>query len=129
MKHQKNASSARKPSTPGRKMHRRGTAEWRRWLDRYERSGLSQKTFCARHSLALSTLTYWRRRERNRVSGQSASFVEVPRPAVAAVPSAMAEAGVLIELPGGVRLEVSQATDPKWLAALLRELETVACSR
>jgi hypothetical protein len=45
------------------------------------------------------------------------------------VPSPMADTGVLIELPGGVRLEVSQATDPKWLAALLRELETVACSR
>ena len=129
MKHQRSANSARKPRPPGRKICRRGAAEWRRWLVRYECSSLSQQAFCARHGLALSTLTYWRRRERNRVSGQSASFVEVPRPIVAAVPSAMAEAGVLIELPGGVRLEVSQATDPKWLAALLRELETVACSR
>ena len=129
MKHQKNASPARKPSTLGRRICRCGAAEWRRWLARYERSGLSQQAFCVRHGLALSTLTYWRRRERNRVSGQSASFVEVPRPAVAAVPSAMADTGVLIELPGRVRLEVSQATDPKWLAALLRELETVACSR
>ena len=41
----------------------------------------------------------------------------------------MALAGVLIELPSGVRFELSQATDPKWLAALLRELGTVACSR
>ena len=129
MKHQKNASSARKPSTPGRKICRRGAAEWRRWLARYERGGLSQRAFCARHGLALSTLTYWRRRERNRAAGQSASFVEVPQPAMLTVRSPMADTGVLIELPGGVRLEVSQATDPKWLAALLRELGTVACSR
>ena len=129
MKHQKNASSARKPSTPGRRICRRGAAEWRRWLARYERSGLSQQAFCVRHGLALSTLTYWRRRERHRAAGQSASFVELPPGAMVAVPSPMADTGVLIELPGGVRLEVSQATDPKWLAALLWELETVACSR
>ncbi len=129
MKHQRSANSARKPRTPGRKICRRGATEWRRWLARYERSGLSQKAFCARHGLALSTLTYWRRRDRNRAAEHSASFVEVPQSAVAAVPSSIALAGVLIELPSGVRFELSQATDPKWLAALLRELGTVACSR
>jgi hypothetical protein len=41
----------------------------------------------------------------------------------------MALAGVLIERPGRVRFELSQATDAKWLAVLLRELGTVACSR
>ena len=129
MKHQRSANSARKPSTPGRKIRRRGAAEWRRWLARYERSGLSQKAFCARHELALSTLTYWRRRERARATDHSTSFLEVPQSAVAAVPSSMADTGVLIELPGGVRLELSRDTDPKWLAALLRDLGPVACSR
>ena len=129
MKHQRSANSARKPRPPGRKICRRGATEWRRWLARYERSGLSQKAFCARHGLALSTLTYWRRRERNRAAEQSASFVEVPQSAVSAVPSSMALAGILIELPSGVRFELSRATDAKWLAALLRELGTVACSR
>lgn len=129
MKHQRSANSARKPSTSGRKICRRGAAEWRGWLARYERSGLSQKAFCARHGLALSTLTYWRRRERARAAEHSTSFVEVSQPAVAAVPSSMADTGVLIELPGGVRLELSRDTDPKWLAALLRDLGTVACSR
>jgi hypothetical protein len=113
MKHQRSANSARKPRTPGRKICRRGATEWRRWLARYERSGLSQKAFCARHGLALSTLTYWLRRDRNRTAEQSASFLEVPQSAVAAVPSPMALAGVLIELPSGVRFELSQATDPK----------------
>ena len=129
MKHQRSASSARKTSTPGRKIHRRGAAEWRRWLIRYERSGLSQKAFCARHGLALSTLPYWRRRERVRTGAHSAPFVEVQQLAGAAVPPPMTDTGVLIELPGGVRLELSQATDPKWLAGLLRELGTVACLR
>ncbi|MBW8077921.1 MAG: hypothetical protein GJU76_07575 [Gallionella sp.] len=129
MKHQRIANSARKPSTPGRKVCRRGAAEWRRWLARYERSGLSLKACGARHGLALSTLTYWRRRERNTAAEQSASFAEVPQSAVSTVPSSMALAGVLIERPGRVRFELSQATDAKWLAVLLRELGTVACSR
>ena len=46
-----------------------------------------------------------------------------------AVPGEMADTGILIELPSGVRLALSQATDPKWLAQLLRELGTVACLR
>ena len=129
MKHQRSASSVRKASTPGRRIHRRGAAEWRRWLIRYERSGLSQKAFCTRHGLALSTLTYWRRRERAGTTKQTASFVEVQQIAEPAVPRAMADTGVLIELPSGVRLALSQATDPKWLAGLLRELGTVACLR
>lgn len=129
MKHQRSASSARKTSTPGRKIHRRGAAEWRRWLVRYERSGLSQKAFCARHGLALSTLTYWRRREKARVTEHSASFVEVQQATGSAVSRPTIDTVVLIELPGGVRLELSQATDPRWLAGLLRELGTVACLR
>lgn len=41
----------------------------------------------------------------------------------------MTDAGVLIELPGGVRIELSPATEPKWLAALLREMGAAGCSR
>ena len=129
MKHQRSASSARKPSNPGRKICRRGAAEWRRWLARYERSGLSQKAFCTRHGLALSTLTYWRRRERARATEQSVSFVEVAQLPATAVPARLVDSAVVIELPGGVRLELPQATEPKWLAALLRELGMAACSR
>lgn len=129
MKHQRTAGSARKPSKSIRKNRRRSAREQRRWLDRHERSGLSQRDFCARHGLALSTFTYWKRRERAAGAKQAISFVEVPRPVGEAQALRMTDAAVVIELPGGVRIELPQATEPKWLAALLREMGAAGCSR
>jgi hypothetical protein len=79
--------------------------------------------------LALSTFTYWKRRERAGGAEQAISFVEVPRsvPEVQALP--MMDAAVVIELPGGVRIELPQVTESKWLAALLREMGAAGCSR
>jgi hypothetical protein len=129
MKHQRSASSARKTSNPSRKICRRSAEERRGWLDRHERSGLSQRDFCARHGSALSTFTYWKRRERAASGEQAESCVEVPRAVEEGQGLPMMDATVLIELLGGVRIEMSQATEPKWLAGLLRELGAVACSR
>jgi uncharacterized iron-regulated membrane protein len=129
MKHQRTAGSARKPSNPRREVHRCSVAERRRWLDRHERSGLSQWDFCARHGLALSTFTYWKRRERATGAEQAISFVEVPGPVGEAQALPMTDAAVVIELAGGVRIELPQATEAKWLAALLREIGAPGCSR
>ena len=124
MKHQRNANSARKPSPKGRRIQRRGIAEKRQLLDRYERSGLSQKAFCLRHGVALSTLQYWRRRARDTDQEPTPSFVEIPQvTGIAGVRSV--EAAVFIELPGGVRLEVPAGTDAQWLSGLLRAMGTV----
>ena len=79
MKHQRNANSARKPSPKGRRNQRRSVTERRRLLARYERSGLSQKAFCLRHGVALSTLQYWRRRARDTDQEPTPSFVEIPQ--------------------------------------------------
>ena len=124
MKHQRNANSARKPSPKGRRIHRRGVAERRRLLTRYERSGLSQKAFCQRHGVALSTLQYWRRRARDTDQEPTPSFVEVPQMSGMSrvLPS---EAAVIIELPGGVRFEVPTGTDAQWLSGLLRAMGRV----
>jgi transposase-like protein len=126
MKHQRKASSAHKPSI-SRRIQRRSTVERRRLLGRYERSGLSQSAFCLRYGVALSTLTYWRRREREESKQPGASFVEVPQ--VGGMVRASAEAAVVIELPGGVRLEVAAGTDAQWLSGLLRALGRAGCSR
>jgi len=91
-------------------------------LDRYERSGLSQKAFCQRHGVALSTLQYWRRRARDTDQEPTPSFVEIPQVSgMARVLSS--EAAVIIELPGGVRFEVPTGTDAQWLSGLLRAME------
>lgn len=41
---------------------RRGEAQWRAILSAFADSGLSQKAFCWREGLALSTFQYWKRR-------------------------------------------------------------------
>lgn len=41
----------------------------------------------------------------------------------------MADIAVVIELPGGARLEVPERADPQWVAALLRAVGTAGCSR
>ena len=123
MKHQRNANSARKPSPKGRRIQRRGIAERRQLLDRYERSGLSQKAFCLRHGVALSTLQYWRRRARDVGQKPRPSFVEIPQ--VTGMARALSgEAAVIIELPGGARLEVPAGTDAQWLSGLVRAMGT-----
>jgi transposase-like protein len=124
MKHQRNANSARKPSPKGRRIQRRSVAERRQVLERYERSGLSQKAFCQHHGVALSTLQYWRRRAPDADQEPTPSFVEVPQ--VSGMARGLSgEAAVLIELPGGVRLEVPAGTDAQWLSGLLRAMGTV----
>jgi len=124
MKHQRNANSARKPSPKGHRIQRRSVTERRRLLARYERSGLSQKAFCQRHGVALSTLQYWRRRARDTDQEPTPSFVEIPQ--VAGMARALAsEAAVIIELPGGVRFEVPAGTDAQWLSGLLRAVGRV----
>jgi transposase len=124
MKHQRTANSARKPSPKGRRIQRRGVAERRQFLDRYERSGLSQKAFCQRYGVALSTLQYWRRCARDTNQEPTPSFVEIPQ--VSGMARALSrEAAVIIELPGGVRFEVSIGTDAQWLSGLLRAMGRV----
>jgi len=41
---------------------RRSEADWRAILSAFAASGLSQKAFCEREGLAVSTLQYWKRR-------------------------------------------------------------------
>src|SRR5438067_63265 len=121
MMHQRNANSARKPSPKGRRIQRRGVAERRQLLDRYERSGLSQTAFCLRHGVALSTLQYWRRHARDTGQEPTPSFVEIPQ--VTGMARALSvESAVFIELPGGVRLEVPAGTDAQWLSGLVRAM-------
>ena len=41
---------------------RRGEAQWQAILSAFAGSGLSQKAFCEREGLAVSTFQYWKRR-------------------------------------------------------------------
>lgn len=65
--------------TSGRRQRNRTAQERRRLLELYGRGGLSQRRFCERHDLALSTLTHWLRQTRRRAAGTTVpAIVELP---------------------------------------------------
>jgi len=109
---------------------RRKTAAARReqLLDEFERSGLSGAKFAALTGIKYSTFAAWaHRRREQRASGLSAAskpadpvrwleaLVEPGRSA--------AGTGVVLRLPGGVSLELTQANQAGLIASLIRALE------
>ena len=107
-------------------------------LDEFERSGLSGMRFAARHGLTYPTFASWaarRRRERMGTEEQKAGPASCApvRAAAPAKPVRWLEAvtddagpaparGVMLHLPGGVRMEVAHADQAPLAAALLRAL-------
>ena len=77
-------------------------AEREELLKAYRRSDSSQREFCARHGLGLSTLGFWLRKEKRHRSSE-AGFVEIPNLATAASAPALYR----VHLRNGVSLELS----------------------
>lgn len=112
----------------GPRVRKRSVQERQRLLALFERSGQSLKRFSREQGVALSTLTFWRRRARESASRRiEGGLVEVrsvqtdcsvhPRSSVPDAPQA-----VQIRLPNCVELSVLVGTDSAWVGALLREL-------
>lgn len=113
-------------SQPARQ-RKRSAAERARLLELYGRSGLSQRRFCERHELALSTLTYWLRQARRRgTSTVAPAIVELPsgvggEMTVGAAPSDARET-VSIRLPSGLEVRAGSGAEVRSVGTLLREL-------
>jgi vacuolar-type H+-ATPase subunit B/Vma2 len=67
-------------------------------IRRYESSQESQKLFCEKESIALSTFSYWLRRYREQQSERAGSFIEIK--------SVEREARIELEYPGGLRIRI-----------------------
>jgi transposase len=95
--------------------------QWREWLHRWQKSGLSVRVFCARQGLAEPSFYAWRR-----VIGQrdaaAVSFVSVH-----VVPDVQPEPAGRFEvvLAGGRTLRVTPGFDAATLRQLLAVLEEV----
>jgi hypothetical protein len=88
-------------------------ALWKKCVGQWERSGQSQREFCAKRGLALSTFQWWRAKlRRAEVPGTAAPFV--PLTLSAPVPAAAIE----VELRSKTRLRLEGE-------AALRALETL----
>ena len=98
-------------------------AEYRAFhLKAWRQSGLSQRAYCERAGLALSTFSYW---HRHRPADSAPEFLPVS--VVAATPVPQPEASVVIELANRRALRLSGRTDPVGLAELVRLLEALPC--
>jgi transposase len=94
---------------------RRSATEWRRIVDRWQRSGQSAEVFAKKHRLSKKSLTWWRWRLRTGASSSTESsaaelaFVPLVASPEASIP-ASAEARWVLETAAGLRVEMSGAT-------------------
>ena len=86
---------------------------WGRRIGEWQCSGQSQRVFCARHGLALSTFQWWRMRLRRTTLGAPASGF-VPLPLIEP-----ARAAVQIELRSGTRIRLEGEAAIRVLDALV----------
>ena len=95
---------------------------WRQRIDVWLQSGLSQKAFCARNQLALSSFGYWRQRLKSKAGLVPACVEIVP---VARVHEQRLQAPPIVVVVGGgrYRLEVADGFQRETLQEVLQALE------
>ena len=96
---------------------RRGAEFWRRHLEAWHRSDLTQRDYCASQGLSEKSFYRWRSKEKEAQATLPPSLTLVP---VSVGAQAMSGA-VRLHSPGGWRIELP-AGEPSWLADLLRQL-------
>lgn len=100
-------------------MMRMGTEFWAAHVAAAEQEGISASEYARRHGLAVKSLQYWRRKlntlNKTERPLQAGKFV-----ALHIAPGAARQNNCALELPSGLRLEMSAIPSPEWLAALAR---------
>lgn len=102
---------------------RRSRGEWVEVIARWQASGQDRYRFAASLGVSPSTLSWWAWElgRAGKAERASASFVPVEVCEPRASASASVAAAAVVEC-GGVRLEISTETDPRWVAAVMSEL-------
>ena len=93
-------------------------AKREQWVERlaaWRSSGQSQAAWCREHGVSLASLGDWRRKLSGEVAAGSSALLPIQL-------SAMHAPRVEVCLPEGIVLRVAAASDPAWLARLLRSL-------
>ena len=100
--------------------------QWTKQIKDWEKSGLTQRAYCARESLKLSTFDYWRRQ-----IGLTPAVVppvskarEAKRLTLLPVrlSAKSSTENIVVRSPSGWQLELPGAVEAAWLATLLRQL-------
>ncbi len=96
----------------------RSAEETARLVGAWERSGLTQREYCQRHGIPVTTFDYHRRRARQQQPSQAAQLVPVRLVSLEPEPS-----GFVLVLVNGRRIEGGWAFAEEGLARLLRVAE------
>ena len=92
-------------------------------LDEFERSGMAATEFAARLGVKYSTFANWvQQRRRERHGGRSVGLPRLVEAVVAQAEALPPARAVVVNLPGGGRVEVADEGQAKVAAVLLREL-------
>jgi len=105
---------------------RKTPEQWARLVEEYEASGQSQRRFCAEHGIGQSSLRYWRRRLEQRAGAGDAQASPGVRLVALKVPDdapALADSGLVVVSPRGVRVQIARGFDAGTLARMLATLE------
>ena len=96
-------------------------AHWRRHVEAWRESGLSQADYCRQQGLNRKTFSVWTRRVQGNLSlDKDAPLELLPVQVELSAPVATTQASVMLRLVHGAQLELSTAVSPRWLAELLR---------
>jgi len=92
--------------------------QWSQHFDRWRRSGVSQREYCERYGLSLSTFQLWRRKLASAATEACFDIVPVPNPSAPASWSSQPPA-VVLTLDGGYRIEVADGVKAETLHLVL----------
>ena len=98
---------------------------WRRRVEDWSGSGLSQAEYCRRSGIPLSTFQYWKRRLGSQIGADERSIVEVPIPATSQ-PVLSDPKPFMLHVASGCRIEVGGDFDPVILKKLIVTLEELS---
>jgi transposase-like protein len=108
---------------------RRTAQQWARLVEEYAVSGQSQRRFCAEHGIGQSSLRYWKRRLEQGArteDGQAATGVRLVAVKVVDESPTLADSGLVVVAPRGVRVQIARGFDTATLARVLATLEATA---
>lgn len=118
-----------------RRVNESKVRKWSGLVDAWSRSGLSQREFCQKQGVSLTTFQYWR--YQRKVREKSKSEVPVSGPVlppflpVQVVRSCRVTEeprhGLTVLLPGGCRIEVGEDFNSELLKKLVAALESTPC--
>ena len=96
-------------------------SHWRRHVEAWRESGLSQAAYCHQQGLNRKTFSVWTRRVQGDLPLDKGTPLELlPVQLEPSAPVASTPASVMLRLAHGAQLELSTAVPPRWLAELLR---------